>query len=228
MYTTRGIPEPTSATASTETLTTLRDRVETALQDSTNLRWATADIDEAIEAVLEEYNATNPPLAIHDHTVSTAGREQTVSITGLIEVKAVWWPYTAASLEYPPEFVDFVQLPGSIIAVDTPTAPQVSDHIRIWHTAHATISGLNAAGSTTVLATHIPYLLAGAASLCARSRAVELSETLNVDEDVVNRLTTYANDQAKVYARALRPADVPEPLTSTAIDKLLDLGQRTG
>jgi hypothetical protein len=101
-----GVPDPLPVKTSSETLTTLRDRVELHLQDSTNATWATGDIDEAIEKALEEYNKASPQTLIHNFTVSTAGREQDISgITGLLQVQAVWYPYTSGSLEYPPAFV---------------------------------------------------------------------------------------------------------------------------
>ena len=61
-----GFPDPLPIKTSAETLTTLPDRVETMLQDSTNATWATGDIDEAIEKALEEYNRHSPAGAIRD------------------------------------------------------------------------------------------------------------------------------------------------------------------
>jgi hypothetical protein len=74
-----GFTEPLVVTTSSETLTTLRDRVELALQDSSNETWATADIDEAIEQALDQYSAKQPHHAIGTITLSAAGREISLS-----------------------------------------------------------------------------------------------------------------------------------------------------
>ncbi len=50
--------------SSTETLATLRDRVELHLQDSGNAKWASADVDEAIEKALEDNTRHSPRLAV--------------------------------------------------------------------------------------------------------------------------------------------------------------------
>ena len=91
---------------SSATLTTLRDRVEAYLADTTNAVWATGTIDEGLRLALHEYSQSRPQRAIGTITLSTAAREVALSsLTGLIGVERVWFPYTAADPEYPPEWV---------------------------------------------------------------------------------------------------------------------------
>jgi hypothetical protein len=86
-----GFTEPIVLTASGETLSTLRDRVELKLQDSGNSKWDSGDIDEAIEEALEQYSRRNPQQKITTLTLAADGREIDVStITDLWRVEKVW------------------------------------------------------------------------------------------------------------------------------------------
>jgi hypothetical protein len=204
-----GFTEPLVLTASGETLATLRDRVELKLQDSGNAKWASGDIDEAIEEALEQYSRRNPQQKITTLTLAADGREVDVSsITDLWRVEKVWWPYDSSDPDYPPNWVQFEAWSGDVLFIDEPgTAPATNDVVRIFYTAGHTLNGLNAAGATTIPAEDITYLISGAAHFAAQMRAVELSETLNVDRDVVKRLQEWATEQGKNfrYGVSLRP-----------------------
>src|SRR3990170_3198650 len=65
----------TPVAVSALTLTTMTDRIETVLQDSSNLIWATGDITEAIRNALEQYSRHKPDHAITTKTLTAAGRE---------------------------------------------------------------------------------------------------------------------------------------------------------
>jgi hypothetical protein len=195
-----GFPEPETVSASAETLSTLRDRVETTLQDATNARWATGDVDEAIEQAIEQYSRKLPQHAIGTIALAADGREISLStLTGLVRVEKVWWDYDASTPGYPPNWRQFEVWPGSILYVDDPTEPSNGDTVRVWYTKLHTLNGLNSETTTTFPQEDVGYLISGAAGLCAQMRAVELSEELNVDKDVVKRLEDWAEERTKNF-----------------------------
>jgi hypothetical protein len=195
-----GLPDPLPLAASSETLTTLTDRVEARLQDTGNARWAAADIQESIEQALEQWSRHDPYLTVGTVTLAADGREISLStLTGLLRVEQVWCPYTAADPDYPPNWVQFRVWPGPILFIDEPTEPEKDDVARIWYTKMHTISGLNSASATTLPAEDVGYFINGAAGFAAQMRAVELAETLNADRDVVKRLNDWAEENLKNF-----------------------------
>ncbi|OGT28092.1 MAG: hypothetical protein A2Z17_07205 [Gammaproteobacteria bacterium RBG_16_66_13] len=195
-----GTPATLPVTASAETLTTLRDRVELALQDSGNATWATGDIDEAIRRAISQYSRTNPYRAIATLTAASSTREFSLSsLTGLIRVERVWWTYSAATPGYPANWVQFEVWPGGILYIDDDSMPATNDVLRIFYTKAHTLNGLDSAGATTLPGEDIGYIIAGAAGIAAQMRAVELAEDATVDRDVVDRLTDWASEQLKNF-----------------------------
>jgi len=203
-----GLTEPLVVTSSSIVLADLRDRVEATLQDGTNARWSTDDVDEAIRKAVEQYSRRDPNHKIGTVTVSTAGREQDISsLTDLLRVEKIWWDYDSSTPGYPPNWRQFEMWPGSVLYIDDADEPAVDDVIRVWYTSKHTIEDLDSATATTVPDEDIVYIVTGAAHFAAQSRAVELAETLTVDRDVVKRLKEYAEEQGKNfrYGTGLRP-----------------------
>lgn len=203
-----GLTEPLVLTSSAQTLADLRDRVEATLQDATNVRWSTDDIDEAIRKALEQYSRRNPDHTISTLTLAADGREIDISsLTTLLRVEKVWWDYDATTPGHPPNWRQFETWPGDLLYIDDDDAPASGDKVRIWYTRKQTIEDLDSATGTTIPDEDIGYIVTGAAHFAAQSRAVELAETLNVDRDVVKRLKEWAEEQGKNfrYGTALRP-----------------------
>jgi hypothetical protein len=200
-----GTPEPLAVLQSTETLTTLTDRIETRLQDSGNVRWSASDIQESIEQALEQWSRHDPAEAETDITLSANGREVDISsITGLVRVNRVWWPYDSTDPGYPPAWVQFQVWPGSIVFVDETAEPQSGEKVRIYYSKMHTLDGLNAESTTTLPAEDIGYFINGAAGFAAQMRAVEIAEDLGVDRDVVKRLNDWAEENLKNFRYGMR------------------------
>ena len=200
-----GTAEALNLLPSSETLTTLTDRVETRLQDSGNARWAATDVNEAIEMALEQWSRHDPHSAVGTVTLSADGREIDVSsLTGIMRIEQVWWPYDSTTPGYPPKWVQFELWPGSILYIDDETEPSSGDKVRIWYTKMHTINLLNSATATTIPAEDIAYLINGAAAFAAEMRAVELAEELNVDRDVTARLLRWADENHKNFRYGMR------------------------
>ena len=207
-----GLTEPMVVTASSIQLSTgspnLRDRVESRLQDSGNTRWSTDDTDEAIRTALEEYSQKQPDEAIGTIALSAAGREISLSsLTGLIRVQKVWWDYDSGTPGHPPNWRQFEVWPGSLLYIDDREEPANGDTVRVWYTKMHALKGLDSATATTIPAEDVSTLVTGAAYHAARARAIELSEELNVDNQVVNRLDRWADDQGRTwrYQMAMKP-----------------------
>lgn len=186
------------------TLTTLRDRVEATLQDAANARWATSDLDEAIRRALEEFSSACPREVIVPVTLAADGREVDLSaLTGRLQVTRVWFPYTAADPEHPPRWAPF-EVWGDTLYLDTADEPSAGEVARLWYSAPHTLNGLDGAAATTLPADAEGLVVGGAAGQAALQRAVELSESLNVDADVVERLTIYGRARLDEFRAGLR------------------------
>lgn len=197
--------EPLPITASSKTLAEIRDRVELTLQDAGNVIWSTADIDEAIQQALGQYSRDNPHHKIGTITVSTAGREHSLStLTGIMRVEKVWWDYDSSAPGYPPNWRQFAVWPGAVLYIDDDDAPEVDDVIRVWYTLNQTINGLDGASETTVPDEDIDFLIMGAAEFAAQERAIELSEQATVDKDVFKRLMAYVKEAGVSFRRGQR------------------------
>lgn len=189
---------------SSATLATLRDRLELVLQDSSNTTWATADLDEAITQALERYSAICPCYAITTLTLAAAGREISLaSVSGLLRVIRVWWEYTAADPEYPPHWRNFELWPGPILFINDGAEPQSGDVVRIWYTAPHTLKDLSSATSTSFPAGDEGIIITGAAAIAALARALETSETLNVDGATAERLMAWGQLQEQRFTALL-------------------------
>jgi len=186
----------------------LRGRLQTLLQDVAT-KWTTDDLDEAIRTTLEIYSDAQPRHAVGTVTFPAATRELSLStLTGLRRVEQVWSPYVAATPTYPPNWRQFEVWPGSILYIDAGDTPATNDVARIFYTAAHTINGLDSAAATTVPADDIPAIIHGAAAYAARSRAMELSESLTFDDKTVTRLQEAAEEWSRQFRRELRQ-DIP-------------------
>ena len=171
------MPSPSAAT-----LATLRDRVEAILQDSTNLTWSTADIDEAIRQALHRYQQVSPRETITALTLAAAGREVDISsLTGYLEVRRVWWDYDSSDPEHPPNWRDFEVWPGDLLWINDTQEPASGDKVRVWYTLPHTLEDLDSATATTFDLDHESTIATGAAGYAALFRSQEVTETVTAD-----------------------------------------------
>lgn len=163
------------------TLTTLRDRVEAFLVDSTNAVWTTGTLDESIQQALDEYNLWRPQRVIGTLTLATAAREQALSsLTGLTGVDRVWFPYTASDPEYPPNWILFDVFQNAeafTLFIKSDDDPAVGDVARIYYRKLQTLNGLQGALVTTFPLNDESLLVVGAAGFACLSRSSDLNET---------------------------------------------------
>jgi hypothetical protein len=180
-----------------------RTRLQSALQDATEERWAAEDLDEAIRKAIEEYSLVDPLETITSLTLTAAGREVDISdLPDRIRVTRAWWPYTSTDPEYPPQWCTF-EAWGDILFLDTGSEPAIDDVVRVWYTAIHTLQGLEDGDTTSLPPDAETIVLTGAAAFAVSARAAALPEALNVDADVVKRLQAYAGRKLADFERML-------------------------
>ena len=194
------------------TLAQIRDRVEAMLMDTANAIYPTTLIDEAINLALDEYSLINPLGAETFITLPADGREIAIdSLTGLINVTEVWWPYdsTASSETWPPNRVLGWRLwwddARPVLFLDTrdQEQPQLDDEVRIWYTKRQAIENLNSATATTLQGDHESLIVLGAAGHAAMSRAEDLIEISGTDLYQVGVLATWGSKKLREFKQKL-------------------------
>lgn len=183
------------------TFAAYRTRIQNSLDD-TNSKYSDSIIDEALRKVLNEYTRANPNIKAHTHTVTTAGRIQTLAAANLIAIILLVHHYDSTS---PDPFVN-AREDFSLTYVDgSPTLyfsgndiPQVDEKIYIRYAAKQIIKDLDAAATTTVRDDHEDILVVGAAGQAAMMRASGLNEAWGGRSGDMGALMTWGTRQ---YAR---------------------------
>lgn len=198
---------PSTYMVSAQTLTTLRDRVEQFLADTTNLKFVTGLIDDAIRLAPGEYSTWRPLEDVATLLMTARQTELGSDFAGLFRVLRVQYPYTAAAPEYPltlPEW-ELVKDAGvfALMLTDVP-APAGTKYARVWFVKGHTLSGLDSATVTT-FPPSIDWLLElGAAGHALFSRAIALSEDVNFDTTATPNLLVAASRLVKEFRFQLR------------------------
>jgi hypothetical protein len=181
------------------TLAQLETRVLARLVDSSNAVYATATIDEALRTALSEYSAALPLASETYLTLPAAGREIALnSLSGLIAVLDVWWPYDPDSETWPPNMVSGFRVfwddaqPVLLLASKSGNQPQAGDNLRLWYTKPHTIQNLDSGDSTTVFPNHESALVGAAAGYAAASQQLNQIGTVRIDPSEVPALQAWA------------------------------------
>ena len=186
--------------------------VELALVDATNTHFTDNTITAALIQALREYSLVRPQEGETVITLPADGREIALdSISGLLEVTDVWWPYDslATSEVWPPNRVrgwrvwwDDARPVLFLIRFDG-NQPQADEEVRVWYTKQQTIENLMAETSTTVPSAHDNIIINGAAGFAAMSRAIELIDTTNTDVFMVGLMGTWGKTKVGEFRKAL-------------------------
>ena len=148
-------------------LATLRDLVELDLDDSGNAIWATGDIDRAIKRALIDYSHVRPQQVVGTITLSADGREISLStLTGLIRVVRVWYPYTSTDPEDPPSWVRW-ELWGGTLYIASGDEPADTLKVRVYYHKVHIIDGLDGESSTTIPGEDEEVVVLGAGAYAA-------------------------------------------------------------
>lgn len=151
-------------------LAALIDDVEVELKDTGNATWSEAEITAHLLRALHAYNEVAPQ--------RTAGKFASVadqweydlsSLTGLMEVTDVWFPYDSTAEQYPPNRPRWVITRDGYLYLDTPDIPGgATDEIRVFYTIPQTIDDLEGATATTLDAPAETLVVMGASAYAAQ------------------------------------------------------------
>lgn len=174
-------------------LAAIIDRVETVIDDATNVDFSTDIITEGIRQALSRYSFIRPLKAVGTITVSSSGREiDTSSLTGLIDIERIWTPYTASDPEHPPNWRGFEYWSDlQLLYFPEGDEPQADDVIRVFYTKLQTIEDLDSATSTTFPDEDESLIVTGASgySVLPRGRSsteqVMLADQVPLSEQII-------------------------------------------
>ncbi len=161
-------------------LTTMKTRVLQVLEDPTGKRFDDASLEEAMLQALSLLNEHQPNISVLSFTVSSSGRDQTLTGLGnciyLISIQMN--PDDAYRHEVEPgnSYTYRFQDGNPILRFLERNAPQAGDVIRVTYAAPHTLSGLDGATSTTLPAVCASALVNGAAGQACLLRASLLCE----------------------------------------------------
>lgn len=181
-----------------------RERVEQMLADTSNAIWDRTWLEEAMRQALLEYSQINPLQAITTVTLSSDTYELDVSsISGLVDVREVWCPYTASDPEHPPNVVAFRFWPDSDIVFSV--GPQFSngDVARIFYEKLRTLRDLDGETSTTVDPRDEILIALGTAGHAATSRAVDLTEKVSINQFTAQQVRAWGLSKLQEYRAGL-------------------------
>lgn len=188
-----------------KTLSQLRDLVESDLADSSNLSWSTAEVDRAIRQALYRYSQVRPLQVIGTLTAGNTREYSLTTLTGLIDVTAVWWPYDSSDPEYPPKWVDFeLWDDNTILFLKSADRPNTGDDpLRVFYTTRHTIKDLDSATAGTYFEEDEEALVLGASAYAAVQRARYVTDTINATSEVPASFKAWARDRMKEFEQEL-------------------------
>jgi len=164
------------------TLAEALDELEKALVDTSNAYWSAAQLTRALRQALHLFGSYSPRRAVADVTLTAGSREATLSLTGLLAVTGVWYPYDPAAPEYPPNVANWRMLTDTLLYLDTDDLPETGDKARVFYLAQHTISGLDSASASTLTAAQEEIVLALAAGHACEQRAADCIGEINASD----------------------------------------------
>jgi hypothetical protein len=162
--------------------TDLRDRIEDMLKDTSNADWTTGEIDNALRIALHELSLALPSRAVTTlDAVDTTHEYDLSSVSGLLQVVEVWYPYLATDVTYTlPHPVPWRMLDDSTLFLDCDGDPDAAYDLRVFYDRLQTLAGLDGAAATTLNAMEQSALVFGAAGYCAVALAVDKVDKVTI------------------------------------------------
>lgn len=188
------------------TLAAYRTRIQNSLDD-TNSKYSDNIIDEALRKILNEYTRATPNIKTHEHTVTTAGRSQTLSAANLIAIIQLVHPYNSSLTDpFVHEREDFylTYMDGApTLYFSGQDIPEVDEIIYIKYAAKQTITDLDSGAATTVRDDHEDILIVGSAGQAAMMRASGLNEQWGGRQGEMGSLMTWGTRQYLLFSKFL-------------------------
>ena len=179
-------------------LAAYRTRIQNSLDDSSS-KYSDDIIDEALRKILNEYTRANPNILTHTHTVTTAGRIQSLTVSNLIVITQLVHPYDSTLTDpftYEREDFTLSYMDGNpALYFSGQDIPEVGEKIYIKYAAKQTIDDLDSATATTVRDDHEDILVVGASGQAAMMRASGLNEQWGGRPGEMNSLMSWGSKQ---------------------------------
>lgn len=181
-------------------LSTMTDAIESMLKDSGNDYWSTGEIQDAIEWALATFSYRVPRRATGTINDVDGEREYSLAtLTNLLRVTRVWWPYDSADPGHPPNWVQWNMVDDTRMYLDVDDDPDGTEVIRVFYSASHTISGLAAATSTTPDDMGCELLIVGAAGRCVLTKSRDVIDAINVSEEVAGGWESWGRARVKEF-----------------------------
>lgn len=188
-----------------KTLAALRDVVEADLTDASNATWSTDEIDRAIRRALFRYSEVRPQQVIGTLDAA-ASREYSLStLTGLVDVQRVWFPYDSTDPVHPPAFVEFeLWDDNTVLYLDVDDCPAVGDDpLRVFYTKAHTLNGLDSESSSTYFVEDEEVLVLGATAFAAVQRTRYVVDTVNPSVETPDNWKLWGNARMREFESEL-------------------------
>ncbi len=162
--------------------TDLRDRIEDHLKDASNADWSTSEIDNALRIALHELSVALPARAVATLDAVDGQYEYSLSsISGLVEVVEVWYPYLSTDDTYKKAHpCKWRMLDDTTLYLEGDEDPDDTYDLRIFYDKVQTLNGLDGASATTLNDAEKSALVIGAAGYCSVSLARDKVDTVTI------------------------------------------------
>ncbi len=169
---------------------TLRERVEALLADPANAEWSTSELDQAIRLALADLSVALPVEAAATLDAADETWEYSLgTISGLVEVTEVWYPYLAGDVLYKRAHpIPWRRIDDSTLMIEPADDPDASYDLRVFYTRCQTVAGLDSATTTTVNEAEKALLVRGAAAFAALARSRDVTNEVTIGSAVPERL----------------------------------------
>jgi hypothetical protein len=186
-------------------LSDLIDRVEIELNDTSNATWSTTRIEAAIRTALRRYSQTKPRRVWSEITTTDGEREYSLAALGeILEVMDVWYPFTSADPEFPPERPGWEILETGELRIKSDDAPAASEKIRVLATMPHTIAALDSASATTLTAQEKQLIVLGAAGYCAEAQSLAVINTVTASSWTQRQYADWAKEKIAQFETIAR------------------------
>jgi len=177
------------------------------LKDEDETAWTGEELDAALGLALTEVSQRAPLSLSGDVTLDTGGREVPLdSLTGLLWVEEIWWPYEGAS--YPPNVVPF-EVRDGVAHLRTVVEPAPGDMVHVVYAGEQRIEGLDGATATTVPRGWLVLLVTGAAGYAALAKAAAMAREYSWPTGAAKTMEHWGASMLERFRnrlKAIRPA----------------------
>ena len=193
-------------------LATLRARVLQMLSDTTPATFTTGQVDESFLRALDEYSQYNPMQGESLIELPGDGWEIALnSISGLLRVLAVHWPYDS-TLDEDQQHANLIAhwfvwwddaQPIVTVVTSDNSMPEEDDEVRVWYDKAHTIDGLGDGTVTSLPELHESIIVTGAAAFTAMSQSIAMMNDTAADMYSATLMATWGRAKEREFRQLL-------------------------